>query len=180
MTMKGQIHIYTGRGKGKTTAALGLALRAAGWGKKILIFQFLKPPDILTGEQQALMNTPLPITLKQLDIPWNMATSLQDPAMVEKTRYAIRDTLESLTATARDKTYGTIILDEIVFCLAKGLADIDQIRKLIDERNPNVDIIMTGRDAPTELTELADLVTECKCIKHPYANGSGARKGIDY
>lgn len=180
MLEKGLVQIYTGDGKGKTTAAFGLALRAAGQGHRVLIYQFLKPPSLEVGERFALQLGAVRIRVEALEAPWDMARSLDEPDEVASTRGAIKQVLTRLAETAQKRFYDVLILDEIVFCLAKGLADLDDIQHLIERRHPGVEIVLTGRDAPAQLVELADLVTEMKKIKHPFDQGIDARQGIDY
>ncbi len=180
MLEKGLVQVYTGDGKGKTTAAFGLALRAAGQGNKVLIHQFLKPPALDTGERSALQFGPAGIKVEALDVPWDMAKSLDDKNTVAKMRAEISEVLERIAQIARKRLYDVLILDEIVFCLTKGLAKLEDIKGIIDRRDPCVEIVMTGRGATKELLDLADLVTEMKNVKHPFDKGLGARRGIDY
>ena len=180
MLEKGFIQIYTGNGKGKTTAAFGLALRAAGQGNKVLIYQFLKPPALDLGERFALQLGAVRVRLEALDQDWDMGTSFGDPQQVARMQAAIREALARLAETARKRFYDVLILDEIVFCVSKGLADMADIRSLIEQRDPAVEIVLTGRGATAELIELADLVTEMKEVKHPFEQGIGARRGIEY
>ena len=180
MLEKGLVQVYTGEGKGKTTAAFGLALRAAGQGNKVLIYQFLKPPSLDVGERFALQLGAVRIRVEALDEPWNMAASFDDAEAVARTQAAIRDVLAKLTETAQKRFYDVLILDEIAFCLSRGLTTLEDVKRLIDQRDPAVEIVLTGRDAPVELVELADLVTEMKCVKHPFDKGVPARRGIDY
>ncbi len=180
MLEKGLVQIYTGDGKGKTTAALGLALRAAGQGNKVLIYQFLKPPSLDLGERFALELGAVRIRVEGLDIPWDMQKSFDDEELKAKTREAISEALERLTQTAEKRFYDCLILDEIVFCLSKGLARLEDIRNLIERRDKQVEIVMTGRGATPELLEMADLVTEMKNLKHPFDKGILARRGIEF
>jgi len=180
MLEKGLVQIYTGDGKGKTTAAFGIALRAAGQANKVLIYQFLKPSSIDTGERFAVKLGAVRICIEALEEGWDMAKSLHDTAEVEKVRHAVSQALAGLTETAEKRFYDVIILDEIVFCYAKGLALFEDIKRLIDKRDKRVEIVLTGRGADERLLALADLVTEMKSVKHPFDKGEKARKGIEY
>jgi len=180
MLEKGLVQIYTGDGKGKTTAAFGLALRAAGQGNKVLVFQFLKPSSLDIGERFALRLGAVRIRVESLDEPWDMAKSPHDPQAVAAMNTAIGNALEKLTQTAQKRFYDVLILDEIVFCLSKGLAKLEDVRRLIETRDPHVEIVLTGRDASKELIAMADLVTEMKNVKHPFDKGISARRGIDF
>ena len=180
MLEKGLVQIYTGHGKGKTTAAFGLALRAAGQGNKVLIYQFLKPPTLDVGERLALTSGTAGITVETVDMPWDMSRSLEDENAVAAVKTAISEILERVAEMAENRLYDVLILDEIVFCLSKGLADLEDVKNLINQRDPAVEIVLTGRGATAELIELADLVTEMKKIKHPFDKGAPARRGIEY
>jgi cob(I)alamin adenosyltransferase len=180
MLEKGIVQIYTGSGKGKTTAAFGLALRAAGQGNKVLIYQFLKPASLETGERIALREGALDIRIEALGVPWAMSESWDDDKAVSQMRAAIGEVLARITEMAQNRLYDVLILDEIVFCLSKGLAKLKDVKNLIEQRYPTVEIVLTGRDATVELMELADLVTEMKNIKHPFDAGQPARRGIEY
>jgi cob(I)alamin adenosyltransferase len=175
MLEKGLVQIYTGDGK-----AFGLALRAAGQGNKVLIYQFLKPPSLDLGERFALELGAVRIRVEALDIPWDMHKSFDDEELKANTKRAISEALERLTQTAEKRFYDCLILDEIVFCLSKGLARLEDIKKLIDRRDKQVEIVMTGRGATPELIEMADLVTEMKNLKHPFDKGIPARRGIEF
>lgn len=180
MLEKGLIQIYTGEGKGKTTAAFGLALRAAGQGNKVFIFQFLKPPSIDIGERFALQLGAVRIRTEALDLPWDMAKSFDDKKAVAEMQAAIKEVLDKIAESAEKRFYDVFILDEIIFCLSKNLAMFEDVRRIIEKRAAGVEIVMTGRDACDELLELADLVTEMKKIKHPFDKGIPARRGIEF
>ena len=180
MLDKGLVQIYTGDGKGKTTAAFGLALRAAGQGNKVLIYQFLKPPSLDIGERFALELGAVRIRVEALETEWDMVESFKDEEKIAETRSAISQVLERIAQTAEKRFYDCLILDEIVFCLSKGLARLEDIKSVIDRRDQRVEIVLTGRGASQELIALADLVTEMKNIKHPFDKGLGARRGIEF
>ena len=180
MLEKGLVQIYTGDGKGKTTAAFGLALRAAGQGNKVLIYQFLKPPSLDIGERFALQLGAVRIRVESLDIPWDMSQSFKDKKAVSQIKTAIKEVLERIAQTAEKRFYDCVILDEIVFCLSKGLAKLEDIKDIIDRKDPAVEIVLTGSGATEELMALADLVTEMKNIKHPFDKGMSARRGIEF
>ncbi|MBN1124417.1 MAG: cob(I)yrinic acid a,c-diamide adenosyltransferase [Sedimentisphaerales bacterium] len=179
MLSKGLIQVYTGPGKGKTTAALGLALRAAGQGNTVLFCQFLKPALLDLGERKALTSV-AGITFRIVNAQWDMRRSLDDVQVTQQVRAEIREALAELKSAAAQRQYDLICLDEINFCLARGLAEMDDIKSLIQARDEHVELVLTGRDAPSELIKLADLVTEMMVRKHPYDNGTCARKGIEY
>jgi len=180
MLEKGLVQIYTGDGKGKTTAAFGLALRAAGHGGKVLIYQFLKPDTLELGERDLLNSKCEGVAIKCLDEPWDMFRSMKDESQIQRVRDAIHGVMQELETAAHERYYDVIILDEIIFCLNQGLAKMDDVRDLIKHRDSQVEVVLTGRGAGQELIDLADLVTEMRLIKHPYDKGVSARKGIEY
>jgi cob(I)alamin adenosyltransferase len=180
MLEKGLVQIYTGNGKGKTTAALGLALRAAGQGNKVLIYQFLKPLTLDIGERSALRLGAAGIQVEALDLPWDMSASWDDEKAVTQMQAAIRKALEKMAEKAEKRLYDVLVLDEIVFCLSKGLARLEDVKNLILRKDAAVEIVLTGRGATEELMELADLVTEMRDVKHPLDKGLPARRGIEY
>ncbi|MFA5553199.1 MAG: cob(I)yrinic acid a,c-diamide adenosyltransferase [Phycisphaerae bacterium] len=179
MFEKGFVHIYTGDGKGKTTAAVGLALRASGQGCKVLIYQFLKPAPC-SGEFEVIKNTKTSITIDALKVKWDLCKSLQNSEDTACAKKAIREALGNLIEIAQKGLYDLIILDELIFCLGKGLAEFEQVRNLIESKASHVELVLTGRGASGKIIDLADLVTEMRCIKHPFEKGVKARKGIEY
>ena len=180
MLEKGLVQIYTGDGKGKTTAAFGLALRAAGQGNKVLIYQFLKPPSLDIGERFALKLGAVRIRVESLDMHWDMSKSLHNESDIEQVCAAITDVLGRIAESAAKRFYDVFILDEIIFCYSKGLAALEDIKNIIDQRDPAVEIVLTGRGATDELTAIADLVTEMRNVKHPFDKGIRARRGIEF
>lgn len=180
MFEKGLVQIYTGEGKGKTTAAFGLAIRAAGHGARVLIYQFLKPDSLDLGERDMIHAHCDNILIKWLDEPWDMFKSMHDEQRVQQVRKAVHEAVQEVETAAHEKYYDMIILDEIIFCLNKGLARMEDIRQLIKLKDEHVELVLTGRGATQELIDIADLVTEMRLIKHPYDNGTKARRGIEY
>ncbi len=177
---QGYVQVYTGDGKGKTTAAFGLALRAAGQGNSVLIFQFLKPPSLELGERLAVERSGLPLHVESLEAQWHLFRSLRSEQDIAAAGAAVKDALARLTELAATKAYDVLILDEIVFCLSLDLGRFEDVKRLIEQKDAGVELILTGRGATPELIELADLVTEMKKIKHPFDKGVNARRGIEY
>ena len=132
------------------------------------------------GERFALKLGAVRIRVEALDVEWDMAESFNDKEKVCQVRAAISEVLERLAQTAEKRFYDVLILDEIVFCLSKGLANLEDVRKIVERRDPAVEIVLTGRGATSELIEMADLVTEMKNIKHPFDKGISARRGIEF
>jgi len=145
-----------------------------------LIYQFLKPPSLELGERLALERWSTQIRMEAMEEPWDLSHSLDRRQDRTRAKMAIRSIMAELTEKASGRLYDILILDEIVFCLSEGLAEFEDIRRLIEQRDRAVEIVLTGRGATPELIELADLVTEMKKIKHPLDDGVGARRGIDY
>jgi cob(I)alamin adenosyltransferase len=171
---QGLIEVYTGDGKGKTTAALGLALRAAGRGLRVYIVQFMKGRTDY-GEVAALLHQPN-ITLVQFGRPDFVDRDKPDPQDVVMAQEALEHGLDILA----NGQYDVLILDEINVALDYGLLSLDQVLALLDTKPPHVELVLTGRYAHPQVIERADLVTEMLSIKHPYHNGIGGRKGIEY
>jgi cob(I)alamin adenosyltransferase len=180
MLNKGLVQVYTGDGKGKTTAAFGLALRAAGRGNKVLIYQFLKPASLELGERLAMEHIELPIKVKAFGAEWDMFESFRNEEVLHRTRAVIKKALAEIALAAEKRVYDCVILDEIVFCLSKGLARLEDVKDIIDRRHKAVELVLTGRGASEELIKLADLVTEMRKLKHPFDDGIKAREGIEY
>lgn len=169
---KGFIQIYTGNGKGKTTASLGLAIRAAGAGLKVWIGQFLKNGDF--SEVKSLKKFSENITHNQFGMPGFIfgKPSEEDVKKANNGFMLAKDALKS-------GEFNVIILDEINTAYSIGLINIDMIKELCDSKPKHVELILTGRGATEELFELADLVTEMREIKHYFKNGIKARVGIE-
>lgn len=171
--MKGYIHIYTGNGKGKTTAAFGLAVRAAGAGKKILIAQFVKGK--IYSEIDTIRQHIPSITIKQYGL---RCFIVKEPTSQDID--AARAGLKEITKILETGSYDMVILDEANIALYYQLFSIEEFISAIKKKKEETELIITGRYAPKELIELADLVTEMKEIKHYYQKGIEGRKGIEY
>ena len=169
--MNGLIIVHTGDGKGKTTAALGLALRAFGAGLKVLILQFIKGKKD-SGELKALKI--LGMEVKQCGL--GFITKENFAEQKKSARLAIELAQREILLGAWD----LIILDEINYAVKFGLLGAADILELIRIRPPQMHLVFTGRDALPELIEVADLVTEMKLIKHPFQKGIIAQSGIEF
>ena len=173
---RGLILVLTGNGKGKTTAALGTALRAAGYGFKVAIIQFIKGTWHY-GEIDALKRVP------QIELHRSGAgfyKIMGDDLPEEVHRKAAVEGLELAREKLRSGRYRLVILDEINNAVHSGLVKLEELVELIETKHKDVDLMITGRDAAPEVVERADLVTEMKEIKHPFQQGMLAKKGIDY
>ena len=169
----GLVQIYTGNGKGKTTAAFGLAMRAAGRGLEVLIVQFLKPSDGY-GEQVAC-NRMGNITLVPMGLDHFVSKKPSD-ADIEAAHKALRRS-EELICSGR---YDVAVLDESINAVRLGLITSQELIESLERRPDHVEIVLTGRGMTPDLEEYADLVTEMRLVKHPFDKGIGARKGIEY
>jgi len=170
--MKGYIQVYTGDGKGKTTAALGLSLRAAGAGLKVFIAQFIKMGDY--SEIKALQRFSDLIAVEQ----YGLGRFIKGKPSVEDIE-AARKGLEKVHAVLMDAQYDVVIMEEANVAVMCGLFSGDDILGLIAIKPESVELIITGRGADPRIIEKADLVTEMKCIKHYYDQGVQARIGIE-
>jgi cob(I)alamin adenosyltransferase len=170
---KGYIHIYTGNGKGKTTAAFGLALRASGAGLKVYIGQFIKGK--VYHEIKALNKNFPNITIRQFGLGCFI---LKDPTKEDKE--AAQSGFEKIKIIIEGSKYDLVIMDEVNIALYFQLIDLQDLIEVIRNKPAPVELVLTGRYAPDELIACADLVTEMKEIKHYYQNGIEARKGIEY
>jgi cob(I)alamin adenosyltransferase len=172
--MKGMIHVYTGAGKGKTTAALGLGMRAAGHGKKVLMVQFMKGRTNY-GELESAKKLP-GFTIVQFGRPDFVDRNNPDPRDVEGAREALDYAFEA----AKLRSCDVMILDELNVALDFGLVTLSEVKNLLAARPEGMEIVLTGRNAPPEIIEMADLVTEMREFKHYYRNGVQAREGIEH
>lgn len=171
---KGYVQVYTGNGKGKTSAAIGVAVRAAGNGFKSLIVQFMKVYPY--SELESLKKLSEWISVKQFgkdDFVYKQETPSPEDLKIAKSA------IEFVKNQMVNKDYDIIILDEIIVSIYFGLLKINEVIELIKLKPEPIELILTGRYCPDEIIDLADLVTEMKEVKHYYNSGVLSRKGID-
>ena len=172
MSNKGYIHLYTGNGKGKTTAAIGLAIRATGARKRVFIAQFVK--GMHYAELDALKRFPN-IEIKQYGLDCFIE---KEPTQADID--AARIGLDEIKQVIKDNKHSLVILDEVCIALYYKLFGVHEVLSILKSKPVTMEIVLTGRYAPTELVEAADLVTEMKEIKHYFNKGVEARKGIEF
>jgi cob(I)alamin adenosyltransferase len=174
---KGIVILYTGQGRGKTTAALGLCMRVAGWGKKVCIIQFFKSEDFVCGEKIFCREKGIELHSMGIGYTW------------KKTPQEQKDSLQIAWKLAeeklQDKSYDLVVLDEVLHVFQKreySFEDILTEEKLIQalQNRLVMDVVLTGRGASERLIDFSDMVTEMVCIKHPWQKGIAARKGMEY
>lgn len=173
---KGLVIVYTGDGKGKSTAALGMALRAAGHGMKVLIIQFIKSYKRY-GELKFVKTYDCGVEIKTMGKGYVKMKGDMHP--FEDHVKAAKKTLEFAREQIQSKKHQIVVLDEINIALDKKLIGIKEVADLISQKPPELHLVLTGRNAPRKLVQLADLVSEVKEIKHPFNKGIPAQKGIE-
>ena len=172
--MTGLVEIFTGNGKGKTSAALGVVLRALGHGLRVHIVYFMKG-DYPYGEQNVLSKLP------NISFVTFGHEDFVDPANVKpEEREQARQALKEAQTAVLSGEHDLIVLDEVNVAVAWKLVELEGVVELIKNKPENVELILTGRYANEKLIELADLVTEMTEVKHPYREGITSRRGIDY
>lgn len=172
------LYIFTGNGKGKTTAALGQAMRAVGEGKKVLMVQFIKGPW-KSGED--FLAPGLAPHFKLVKMGRGFVGILGDTLPREEHEKAAEDALEYAKKEAETGAWDIIILDEVNNAIHLDLVGKEDVLGFVEAASPKVEhLILTGRDAPQELMDRADLVTEMRDIKHPYHGGVKAKRGLEY
>ena len=177
MEKDGLVIVYTGGGKGKTTASLGMALRAVGYNHKICMIQFIKG-SWHYGEMDSS---------KRLEPEFEIIAAgkgfvgiIDDKSPKEEHEKVAKEAIKICKEKIQSGNYDIIILDEVNYAINLGLIDVNDVLDLIKAKPPQLNLVLTGNHATPEIIELADLVTEMKEIKHPFQHGIKAKKGIDF
>lgn len=171
---KGLVQVYTGNGKGKTSAAFGAALRAIGRGLKVYVIQFIKG-GFDYGELHSIKSLP---NLKLA--AFGRGRFITETRPPEEDIKLAHEGFKLARKVVSGGEYDMVVLDEINVALHLKMISLNDVIQLVKKRPKHVELILTGRNAPAEIVEVADLVTEMKEIKHPYADGVPPRKGIEY
>ncbi len=165
--------VNTGDGKGKSTAAFGIVMRAVARDWRVAVIQFLKSGEWHTGEEKVAQRLGVDWYARGEGFTWDSTNLSEDEAVA-------RSAWEQAAAIIRAGEHRLVVLDEITYPLNWGWLDVDQVLATIRDRPATVNVVATGRDAPAALVEVADTVTEMRSIKHAYESGIAAKKGIDY
>lgn len=173
---RGLVHIYTGEGKGKTTAAVGLAARAAGQGLKVLFVQFFKEDSAPSGEKDFLRNAGVDLVRSNERHPMFTGARID----LEAVRQSVVGTYEAAKEKLMQGGYDLAVFDEIMSAINGGWIKAADLIGFLDSKPEGLEVALTGRNAPVELVQRADYVTEMLKIKHPFDEGVQARRGIDF
>ena len=165
--------LYTGHGKGKTTAALGMVLRAWGRGQKVCMLSFIKSETSNYGEERAARKLGIELIPLGAGFTWLSKDLEQDKALAQRCWALCKERINS-------GEYDIVVLDEITYPLTYGWLDMDEVLDTLRNRPPDLHVVMTGRDAPDALIEFADLVTEMREVRHPFQEGIKAQPGVDF
>ncbi len=177
MGKDGLVIVYTGNGKGKTTAALGMALRAVGHGKRICMIQFIKG-SWHYGEMDSSKR--LEPELEMTAVGKGFVGIMDDKSPREDHERIAREAVRICREKISSDRYDLVVLDEINYAVSLGLVGLDEVVELISSRPERLDLVLTGNHARPEIVDLADLVTEMREVKHPYRAGIRAKRGIDF
>lgn len=176
---KGLVLVFTGNGKGKTTAAMGLVLRAAGSRMCVRVIQFIKG-RWRSGEVEALRALAPQVEVTRAGRGFTIER-LRDPRISdEEHRAAAQAGIDEAREAIRSGEWDLVVLDEILGAVKAEVVDLAQLLALVAEKPPMLHLVLTGRGAPPELIEVADLVTEMRLVKHPYEQGIVAQRGIEF
>ncbi|HEX5370345.1 MAG TPA: cob(I)yrinic acid a,c-diamide adenosyltransferase [Dehalococcoidia bacterium] len=165
--------LYTGNGKGKTTAALGMLLRAWGRGMKVCMLSFIKNENSNFGEERAARKMGVELIPLGGGFTWLSKDLEQDKALAQRCWALCKEKIAS-------GDHDIVILDEITYPLTYGWLDIDEVIETLRDRPENLHVVLTGREAPQPLIDFADLVTEMREVKHPFTLGIKAQPGVDF
>lgn len=168
------LHIYCGDGKGKTTCSMGLAVRAAGHGNKVVVAQFLKCGN--SGERAVLEQLPNVICLPVPEITKFVFTMTEE----EKAQTRAQMTNVFCRAVEFSRNADLLVLDELNGAISTGMVALEDVLAFLDSRPERLEVVITGRDPAPELQERADYITEMKKVKHPFDKGLNARKGVEW
>jgi len=177
MSEKGLVIVYTGGGKGKTTAALGLALRAIGYNHKVCMIQFIKG-SWHYGEMDS--SKKLAPELELIAVGKGFVGIMDDKSPREEHEKIAEEAIKICKEKISSRNFDLVILDEVNYAIDLGLINIKDVIELIKTKPDSLDVVLTGNNAKQEIIDLADLVTEMKEIKHPFKSGIKAKKGIDF
>jgi len=175
----GAFQIYTGEGKGKSTASMGLALRALGCGLQVYYLRMMKP-RWKTGELALLPTLHPNLAYRNVEQDWILSKSKHIPEHVEAMKQALVREMDQLEAELISEKYDLVIVDEINYCIHRELIPLDRALVLVEKRPPLVELVFTGRYAREELIARAGVVTEMRKIKHHFDQGVEARRGIEF
>jgi cob(I)alamin adenosyltransferase len=173
---KGYIQVYTGEGKGKTTAALGLGMRAAGHGLKVIMIQFMK--GMHTGELESIRKLEPYFEIHRFGETTKFVFLMNEQEK-KSLSTKIQVELGEVYKIMEENTCDLLILDEVLGCIQAGLVSIQDILNIMDSKPENMELILTGRGLPEEIARRADLITEMKAVRHYMDAGVSARKGIE-
>jgi cob(I)alamin adenosyltransferase len=165
--------VYTGNGKGKTTAALGALMRAWGRGMNVVMLSFIKNQDANFGEERAARRMGFEMIPLGAGFTWLSKDLEKDRALAQQCWQLCREKIDS-------GSYDIVVLDEITYPINYGWLDLDEVIEVLRDRPANLHVILTGRDAPQKLIDFADLVTEMREVKHPFQADIKAQPGIDF
>lgn len=172
----GKVHVYTGDGKGKTTVSLGLALRALGWGLKVMVVQFIKGYKEI-GEIKFAEKYSDSFTIRQFAL--DLKRDIDERAVIARQAEA-EEAMTFAKNAVHSGEYDLVILDELAVAVHYNLIDVERVLKLMKEKPEHVELVITGRDAPVDVILAADYATEMRLLHHPYQKGVQARPGVDY
>ncbi|MSQ12039.1 MAG: cob(I)yrinic acid a,c-diamide adenosyltransferase [Dehalococcoidia bacterium] len=169
----GLVVVNTGNGKGKTTAALGVVMRAWGRDMRVIVLQFLKHTGARFGEQRAAQKMGVEMRSLGDGFTWRSKDLNQTGKIAQQQWRACQDVI-------RSGQYDIVVLDELTYAITFGWVPVQEVIATLRERPPHMHVIITGRDAPQELVDFADLVTEMREVKHPYQKGIKAQPGLEF